>query len=125
MGYIYMMGTQTWTYLTLLLLPVILCVAGKKEDPGQCEVCIAVLDKVDAMLTKDSRASVEGIEKEMNKFCKTAKGKEATMCYYMGIAGDSSQGTAGGVKREISSSLSRGVNGKRLCKRLMKKDAQI
>merc|ERR1711871_1781269 len=58
------------------------------------------------------------------KWCKSAKGKDQTMCYYMGV-GDSGQGTAGGVKRDISSSFARGVNGKRLCKRLKKKDAQM
>ena len=41
----------------------------------------------------------------------------------MGV-GDAESGTAGGVKREISSSLTRGINGKRLCGRLKKKDAQ-
>merc|ERR1711935_492861 len=46
------------------------------------------------------------------------------MCYYIGV-GDSEMGTAGGVKREISSSLGRGINAKRLCARLKKKDAQM
>ena len=48
----------------------------------------------------------------------------APQCYYMGI-GDKEQGSAGGVKREISSSLTRGINAKRLCTRLKKKDAQM
>mmetsp|Transcript_51845 Transcript_51845/g.143590 ORF Transcript_51845/g.143590 Transcript_51845/m.143590 type:complete len:90 (+) Transcript_51845:323-592(+) len=42
----------------------------------------------------------------------------------MGI-GDAQSGTAGGVKREISSSLTRGINAKRLCTRLKSKDAQM
>lgn len=113
------------SYIFLFELTAQHFAAGGKENVGECEVCIAVIDKIESTLTKQSRASVEGIEEEMSKFCKTAKGKEATMCYYMGIAGDNSQGTAGGVKREISSSMARGVNGKRLCKRLMKKDAQM
>jgi len=45
-------------------------------------------------------------------------------CYYMGI-GDAESGTAGGVKREISGSLARGINAKRLCNRLKSKDAQM
>ena len=45
-------------------------------------------------------------------------------CYYMGV-GDKELGTAGGVKREISSSLGRGINAKRLCTRLKKKDMQM
>lgn len=42
----------------------------------------------------------------------------------MGV-GDKEMGTAGGVKREISGSLARGINSKRLCSRLKKKDAQM
>lgn len=45
-------------------------------------------------------------------------------CYYMGI-GDKELGTAGGVKREVSGSLSRGINAKRLCTRMKKQDAQM
>merc|ERR1711924_254656 len=67
---------------------------------------------------------VELIEKIMYKFCKTAKGKDQTMCYYMGV-GDAEQGTSGGVKRDISSSFMRGINSKRLCNRLKKKDGQM
>ena len=36
-----------------------------------------------------------------------------------------SQGSAGGVKRDVSGSLSRGINAKRLCTRLKKKDGQM
>ena len=42
----------------------------------------------------------------------------------MGMA-DAESGSAGGVKREISSSLTRGINPKRLCNRLKTKDAQM
>ena len=42
----------------------------------------------------------------------------------MGV-GDKESGTAGGVKRDISGSLARGVNAKRLCNRMKKKDAQM
>merc|ERR1712228_477906 len=42
----------------------------------------------------------------------------------MGV-GDKELGTAGGVKREISSSFARGINAKRLCSRLKSKDAQM
>jgi len=53
-----------------------------------------------------------------------AKGKDKQMCYYMGV-GDAKEGTSGGVKRDISSSLSRGINAKRLCNRLKAKDGQM
>merc|ERR1719473_1765819 len=48
----------------------------------------------------------------------------ARQCYYIGV-GDKESGTAGGVKRDISSSFARGINAKRLCTRLKKKDAQM
>merc|ERR1712054_71481 len=65
-----------------------------------------------------------GVEKKMRTWCDAAKGKDRQMCYYMGI-GDAKEGTAGGVKRDISSSLTRGINAKRLCNRLKTKDAQM
>jgi len=48
----------------------------------------------------------------------------APQCYYIGV-GDAESGTAGGVKRDISGSLARGINAKRLCTRMKKKDAQM
>merc|ERR1712046_329389 len=41
------------------------------------------------------------------------------------MGGDKEMGTAGGVKREISASLGRGINAKRLCSHLKSKDAQM
>merc|ERR1719335_169852 len=67
---------------------------------------------------------LEQVEKKMRSWCDTAKGKDKTMCYYMGV-GDAEQGTSGGVKRDISSSLTRGINAKRLCNRLKSKDGQM
>merc|ERR1711988_1700812 len=51
-------------------------------------------------------------------------GKDKQMCYYMGV-GDAQEGTSGGVKRDISSALTRGINAKRLCNRLKAKDGQM
>merc|ERR1711871_985532 len=84
----------------------------------------AVIDAIDAGLTIGDRKNVEVVEKKMRAWCDQAKGKDKTMCYYMGI-GDATSGTAGGVKRDISSSLTRGINAKRLCNRLKTKDAQM
>merc|ERR1712070_912331 len=41
------------------------------------------------------------------------------------MGGDAKEGTSGGVKRDISSSLTRGINAKRLCNRLKAKDGQM
>merc|ERR1719160_2161627 len=109
-----------WTVLFALAV----CLFAAKEDERDCEVCKAVIDEIDKSLDAKTRADPEKIEKAMQKYCDTAKGKDKTMCYYMGV-GDKEAGTAGGVKRDISSSLGRGINSKRLCTRMKKKDAQM
>jgi len=98
--------------------------ATKKADPNDCEVCKSVISQIDATLTSKQRENVEDVEKVMRSWCDTSKGKDKTMCYYMGV-GDAEQGTSGGVKRDISSSLTRGINAKRLCNRLKTKDGQM
>ena len=87
-------------------------------------VCKSVIGQIDADLTTKERESVEAVEKKMRTWCDSSKGKDKTMCYYMGV-GDAEQGTSGGVKRDISSALTRGINAKRLCNRLKKKDGQM
>merc|ERR1719149_163883 len=110
--------------LALCLVATTLAASEKKEDPTDCEVCKSVIGQIDAGLTKDEREDVEKVEKAMRKWCDTSKGKDKTMCYYLGV-GDAESGTAGGVKRDVSSSLTRGINAKRLCTRLKKKDGQM
>ena len=80
-------------------------------------VCRAVIGKIDAELTPKERTDVEVVEKKMRAWCDVASGKDKQMCYYMGV-GDAKEGTSGGVKRDISSALTRGINAKRLCARL-------
>ena len=94
---------------------------GKRACPA---VCKSVIGQIDAELTTKERESVEVVEKKMRAWCDNSKGKDKTMCYYMGV-GDAEQGTSGGVKRDISSALTRGINAKRLCNRLKKKDGQM
>merc|ERR1712008_106052 len=109
--------------LSALVLLVGVC-QGAKEDERDCEVCKAVIDTIDKSITADERKDIEKIEKKMFQWCATSKGKDKTMCYYIGV-GDAESGTAGGVKRDISGSLARGINAKRLCTRMKKKDAQM
>merc|ERR1719327_1807562 len=109
----------------LVAFSLLACASGKKEeDPSVCEVCRSVIGQIDATLTTKDREDVEKVEKIMRSWCDTAKGNDKTMCYYMGV-GDAEQGTSGGVKRDISSALTRGINSKRLCNRLKKKDGQM
>ena len=37
------------------------------------------------MLTPKQREDVEQVEKVMRSWCDSAKGKDKTMCYYMGV----------------------------------------
>merc|ERR1712194_808201 len=108
--------------LLLVAFSLAVCL-GAKEDERDCEVCKAVIDQIDKSLSKEERADEMKIEARMGKYCADTKGKDKTMCYYMGV-GDKESGTAGGVKRDISGALARGINAKRLCTR-MKKEAQM
>jgi len=110
--------------LLVVFSAALVSAAKKTADPAECEVCKATIAEIDNLLTPKDRESTDSVEKVMQTYCNGAKGQYKKMCYYMGI-GDAESGTAGGVKREISSSLTRGINAKRLCTRLKSKDAQM
>merc|ERR1712028_158845 len=123
------MGTSARFFLVSMLrisalVALVAVCHSAKEDERDCEVCKAVIDTIDKSITDAERKDVEKIEKKMFQWCATSKGKDKTMCYYIGV-GDAESGTAGGVKRDISGSLARGINAKRLCTRMKKKDAQM
>ena len=46
---------------------------------------MSVIGQMDALVTKEERSDVEKVEKVMRKWCDTAKGKDKTMCYYLGV----------------------------------------
>ena len=48
-------------------------------------VCKSVISQIDAQLTTKQRENVEEVEKVMRTWCDSAKGKDKTMCYYMGV----------------------------------------
>merc|ERR1712196_640839 len=79
----------------------------------------------DETITKDDRKDDEKVFKKMEKVCRTAEGKDKTMCYYMGIQTDKGQGSAGGTKKEIAGMFMRGIEAPRICKRTKKKDMQM
>jgi len=56
-------------------------------------VCKSVISQIDAGLTTKQREDVTEVEKEMRKWCDTAKGKDKQMCYYMGV-GDATEARA-------------------------------
>jgi hypothetical protein len=53
------------------------CVASEaKIKPGDCEVCIAVVDKIKAIVPAGKSSNEEAIQDAIWKFCKTATGKD-------------------------------------------------
>ena len=48
-------------------------------------MCRSVIDQIDKGLTAKQRLNVEEVEKAMRLWCDTSKGKDQTMCYYMGV----------------------------------------
>ena len=57
-------------------------------------MCKSVIGQIDAELTTKERESVEVVEKKMRAWCDNSKGKDKTMCYYMGV-GDAEMGRHG------------------------------
>lgn len=47
-----------------------------------CPVCVAVITEIDNMLSNDDRKSPDKVEKVMQKYCDSAKGKDKTMVRY-------------------------------------------
>ena len=59
---------------------------------------MSVIGQMDAIVTKEERTDMVKVEKVMRKWCDTAKGKDKTMCYYLGV------GDAESVRRRRLSS---------------------
>jgi len=89
--------------------------------PGECEVCVSVINKFSESLDDDVRKDTKKIENEFRKFCKGAKGKENRLCYYLGGLEESAAGTL----VEMSKPLSWNMPADKVCEKLKKKDNQI
>jgi hypothetical protein len=89
--------------------------------PGDCEVCISVLDKFRATLSKQEETVPAKIETAFKKYCKDLKLKENRFCYYMGGTADAATGTLG----DISKPLSWSMPSDKICEKLKKKDKQV
>jgi len=92
--------------------------ALKRDD---CEVCFSVMEKFAATLSSDDLKSVKVIEDKFRKFCKTSKGKDHRLCYYLGGLEESATGILG----EMSKPLSWSMPADKVCEKLKKKDVQI
>lgn len=99
----------------------------KKEDPRECEVCVATLNAIDALLPADKKLNKPAIEKAIGTHCtKSGFGsvwlpnpaltnpKDVKMCYYMEP-----------IKKSISSVFSMGMPKQKVCMRLKKDNPEI
>ncbi|XP_057335213.1 mesencephalic astrocyte-derived neurotrophic factor homolog [Microplitis mediator] len=102
-----------------LLIGISLPAFALKE--GECEVCVKTIDKFADTLTEDVKKDPKKIESEFKKFCKTTKGKEHRLCYYLGGLEES----ATGILVEMSRPLSWSLPSDKICEKLRKKDAQV
>ena len=88
---------------------------------GECEVCISVLDRFKATLSKEQLSDQKAIEKQFVKFCKDLKLKENRFCYFLGGTADAATGILG----EMAKPMSWGMPSDKVCEKLKKKDRQI
>ena len=116
----------------LLAMPSVVSAAakkgGKKEpDPRDCEVCMATLTAIEALIPANKKADRGEIEKAIGTHCtKSGFGsvwlpnpaltnpKDVKMCYYMEP-----------IKKSISSIFSLGMPKQKVCTRLKKDNPEI
>lgn len=110
------------TFVSLILfifLAIVYAVTALRE--GDCEVCVAVVDRFSQTLTPDIKSDTKKIETKFREFCKGTKSKENRFCYYLGGLEES----ATGILVELSKPLSWSMPADKICEKLKKKDAQI
>ncbi|XP_051174358.1 mesencephalic astrocyte-derived neurotrophic factor homolog isoform X2 [Leptopilina boulardi] len=88
---------------------------------GECEVCVATINKFAATLSDEDKKLHTTIEEKFKKFCKGTKSKENRFCYYLGGLEESATGILG----EMSKPLSWSMPADKICEKIRKKDAQI
>uniref|UniRef100_A0A336KB93 Mesencephalic astrocyte-derived neurotrophic factor homolog n=1 Tax=Culicoides sonorensis TaxID=179676 RepID=A0A336KB93_CULSO len=108
-------------FLIHLFVFSILSQVGLSLKEGDCEVCIATVQKFADTLDAETKADPKLIETKFKQFCKTSKSKENRFCYYLGGLEESATGILG----ELSKPLSYSLPAEKVCEKLKKKDAQI
>jgi len=92
--------------------------AGKNEDPKACEVCVKVLEDMEAkfLTEKKDKKNKEKIENGIAKYCKNKElgPKEKKICYYLEP-----------IKRLVSQPFSLGMPKKKVCEKLKKTNPEI
>ena len=112
------------TLVPSILMPLVLISWAPEVfslKAGECEVCISVLDRFKATLSKEEQSDQKAIEKKFVKFCKDLKLKENRFCYYLGGTADAATGILG----EMAKPMSWGMPSDKVCEKLKKKDKQI
>ncbi|KAL7304855.1 mesencephalic astrocyte-derived neurotrophic factor homolog [Trichogramma pretiosum] len=109
------------TVFLLVALIVSIAHTASSLKEGECEVCIATVNKFANTLSEDVKKNPKSIETEFKKFCKGTKSKENRFCYYLGGLEESATGILG----ELSKPLSWSLPADKICEKLKKKDAQI
>jgi hypothetical protein len=70
--------------IAILMMFAVLALAAK-EDPKECEVCMEVMEGVDALVPVDEKKSKTSIEEAVSSYCKNKEltAKQKKMCYYI------------------------------------------
>ena len=120
---IYHYTTTMKTFITVIIPLVLISWAPEvfSLKAGECEVCISVLDRFKATLSKEQASNQKAIEKEFVNFCKDLKLKENRFCYFLGGTKDAATGILG----EMAKPMSWGMPSDKVCEKLKKKDRQI
>ncbi|ENN80640.1 mesencephalic astrocyte-derived neurotrophic factor homolog [Dendroctonus ponderosae] len=105
----------------VILVALSLILSSQALKPGECEVCIKVLDRFRSNLSEDTLKDFKKIEKEFKGYCKDLKNKENRFCYYLGGLEESATGILG----EMSKPMTWSLPSDKICEKLKKKDAQI
>ena len=120
---IYHYTTTMKTIITVIIPLVLISWAPEvfSLKAGECEVCISVLDRFKATLSKEQASNQKAIEKEFVNFCTDLKLKENRFCYFLGGTKDAATGILG----EMAKPMSWGMPSDKVCEKLKKKDRQI
>lgn len=86
-----------------------------------CEVCVKFVRRLKESLTSDENTVVAKIEEKFKKICKTSKGKDESLCYYIGGL----ETSATYIVKHLSEPLSWGMPEEKVCEKLKAIDSQI
>ncbi|MFH4973905.1 hypothetical protein AB6A40_000614 [Gnathostoma spinigerum] len=86
-----------------------------------CEVCVKVLNDAMQLVPDADKSNPEKIGETIRKHCSTLKGKEHSLCFYIGALPDS----LSSMMKDVQTPLSYPMPAEKVCEKLKKQDAQI